>query len=467
MIATTRTICAPTESDQAIRQALAHRLGPQKYNAWFRHGTQLELAEGGLRVGAANPFVAGWIESHFAQELALAAQEVLNHPVAISVGVDAALSEQLRSRQRDAQARLVTATAQGKATAAVCPTLRHRLEDFVTGSSNRLAYSAALAMTHADKGVCNRLFIHGSCGVGKTHLLQGVCAAVQASSPKARFKYITAEQFTNQFVEAIRAKRVESFRNSYRQLDLLAIDDVHFLAAKKATQEEFLHTFNAIDAAGRQVVMASDAHPSMVAQLAEQLVSRFMSGMVVKVQPPDPATRLAIMARWAQRANMQVEREVLEFVASAITGSVRELEGAMVKLSALAEINRSPVTLALARQGLADQLAQAQSAVTMTDIESAVAAFFGVTPADIHSSSRMHTVSLARMTAMFLARRRTRMSFPEIGRFCGKNHSTVVLAVQKMERMLQAGQTCRWMSPAGVKEMPLASVLDLLSEQLA
>jgi len=466
------SVCAQPSPAKAILAAIRRRIGSQKFNAWFKHGTLVSLADGHLKVGAANPFIAGWIERHFADELTAAAADVTGQKPQLIVNVDPELSGRLRKDQLDAQAMLVARGTAGSTRARPRPAtaLRHRLEDFVVGRSNRLAYSAAMEMASGGKAHFNPLFIHGSCGVGKTHLLQGICNAVaELRCPRGAFawKYTTAEQFTNDFVQAIRRKRVEEFRSTYRRLDVLAIDDVHFLAAKKATQEEFLHTFNTIEGAGKQVVMASDAHPRLLGQLTEQLVSRFLSGMVVRIDPPDRATRLQILEKVAHRLKLSAPKDVLDYLALHIQGSVRELEGALVKLTALAGLSKEPVSLQLARDALADHLVQTHGAVTLGDIETVVAAFFGITPADLHSTRRTHTVSFARAIAMYLARRHTRMSFPEIGRFMGKNHSSAVLAVQRVEKMLAQNAQCRWMTPAGLRSMPAKALLDLLTEQVA
>lgn len=451
--------------------ALARRIGPQKYNAWFKNGTCATLDAGRLKIGAANPFIANWIESHFVGELSHVAHETTGQAVAVSVCVDPVLSGHLRQKQLDVQADLVQRGTSGQMRRPNRPaaqTLRHRLDDFVVGSSNQLAHSAAQAVVEGDKTTFNPLFIHGTCGVGKTHLLQGICNAKRERSTDRplNWRYLSAEQFTNEFVEAIRGKSLETFRRTYRQLDLLVIDDVHFLASKKATQEEFLHTFNTIEAAGKQVVMASDAHPRMLGQLTEQLVSRFLSGMVVKVEAPDRETRLRILARMSQRLGLSVPQDVIEYVAQHVRGSVRELEGSLCKLSALAGLAKRPVALDLARTALADHLAQADSAVTLGDIETVVASFFGVTPADLHSSRRTHTVSLARAICMFLARRHTPMSYPEIGRFLGKNHSSAVLAVQRIQALFDQNALCEWMTPGGTKTMPVQGLIHTLAEQL-
>lgn len=463
------SVCAQTDGAEPLLAAISRRIGTQKFNAWFKHGTSVSLEDGHVKVGAANPFIAGWIESHFAADLIASAEEVTGTKLELMVGIDPVLNRQLRKRQLDAQAKLVVRGTTGATRCHTKPApLRHRLEDFVVGPCNQLAFSAASTVARQGRADFNPLFLHGACGVGKTHLLQGVCNALSDLSESAplAWKYLSAEQFTNEFIEALRHRSVEAFRRTYRRLDVLVIDDVHFLAAKKATQEEFLHTFNTIEAAGKQVVMASDAHPRMLGQLTEQLVSRFLSGMVVKLDPPDRATRSRILQRAAGRIHLSAEAPVLEYLATHVRGSVRELEGALVKLAAMAAVSKRPVTLELAREALADHLSQTDSAVTLGDIETATAAFFGITPADMHSTRRTHTVSLARSVAMFLARRNTRMSFPEIGRAMGKNHSSAVLAIQRVEHMMTQDKPCTWMTPAGPKTMTSRALIELLTEQL-
>ena len=466
------SVCAQKDLTSEILAAICRRLGTQKFNAWFKHGTSLSLENGHVKVGAANPFIANWIERHFAEEVISAAEEVTGQRPRLLTSVDPVLSGRLRKRQRDQQALLVARGKAGRARRRPRPAqrLRYHLEDFVVGASNRLAYTAAAEVAKTGRASFNPLFIHGTCGVGKTHLLQGICnalARIDVNDRPLAWKYITAEQFTNEFVRALGSKRIEPFRRTYRPLDVLVIDDVHFLAAKKATQQEFLHTFNTIDGAGRQVVMASDAHPRMLGQLTEQLTSRFLSGMVVRIDPPDRATRQKILQRFVAKLSEPVPKDVLEHVALHVRGSVRELEGALVKLAALAQLAKEPITIELARDALADYLAQTDSAITLGDIETVVAAFFGITPADLHSSRRTHAVSLARAIAMYLARRHTRMSFPEIGRFMGKNHSSVVLAVQRIDKSVQQNAPCQWMTPAGTKTVPAAALVEMLTEQIA
>ena len=461
-----------TPNLSAVLAGMEKRIGVQKFNAWFRHGLRLSLDGSLLHVFVANAFAANWVETHYANDLITVAREQLGLTVTVSVAVDHGLTGDLRKRQLDSQARAVDSAMQGQARSRQTEPapLRHRLETFVVGESNRLAHTSAMAML-GETPPFNLLFLHGSCGVGKTHLLQSVCNLAGRAARNGRplkCRYVTGEQFTNEFIQMVtsRDKKIDDFRARYRSLDLLAIDDVHFLSDKKATQEEFLHTFNAIEAAGKLILMASDAHPRLVAKMNEQLTSRFLSGMVVKIDAPDEALRGEILRRRAKEMKLRADADALSYVAQHVRGSVRELEGALFKLSAIAALSGSAVTRAVAAEALADHLARGDSAVTLGGIEAIVSAFFGITPTDLHSSRRTRTVSTARMVAMFLARRHTRMSFPEIGQAMGKNHSSVVLAVQKMETALAENQPLEWLSPMGTKKMDARQIIDLLKEQL-
>jgi chromosomal replication initiator protein len=473
MTSSVEPVCAQTDVMRQIHASLQHRIGPQKYNAWFKHGAELTVEDNRIRVAVPNPFTANWIEQHYQSDLVASVEEHLSKRLPLVVAIDPDLTGLCRRKDLDLQAKIVTRAANGEARPrgkTIVSRLKHSLDDFVVGPSNRLAYSSALAAADQGNHQFSQLFVYGACGVGKTHLLQGICSAVTRHNGNRhrpiRWRYVTGEQFTNEFVMSVRSKTSREFRDRYRTLDLLAIDDVHFLAAKRATQEEFLHTFNAIEAAGKRILLASDAHPRMVGDLNEQLVSRFLAGMVVKIDAPDRQTRLSILRAKTKSMNLHLSEEVEDFLAMHIRGSVRELEGTLVKLAALSALEGGAVTLTQARDALADHLARTDSVVTLGEIETVVATFFGVTPADLHSSRRTRTVSAARMIAMHLARRHTRMSFPEIGRFMGKNHSSAVLAVQRMENLLARDEKILWTTPAGRKSMPATELIELLNEQI-
>src|SRR5207237_6176754 len=232
--------------------------------------------------------------------------------------------------------------------------LRHDLESFVVGASNQLAFNAAVYVAEFPGAQYNPLFIHGSCGLGKTHLLQGLCRRFIEHHPTKRWMYLTGEEFTNEFLLALRNNKLDTFRRKMRDLDLLVIDDVHFLSGKKATQEEFLHTFNAIEAMGRQVVMASDNHPKMIEEFGESLINRFVSGMVVRIDPPNYATRCEILRAMTQRNGMCLNDEIIGWVARRVTQNVRELEGAVTRMGAHVNLTGRVPDIDMAQEALGD-----------------------------------------------------------------------------------------------------------------
>jgi len=459
----------------AINEALAKRVGPQKFRIWFKNSTRLALSDGYLKVGVPNLFIAGWIENHFSNELGDAVRAVTGDNRKITFTIDPELSGHQRRTQLDSHAQLVEKAQnrlRGRRTKAQQPPrkkLKLSLDTFVVGSSNRLAYNAARAVIDEEQSPFNPLFIHGGYGVGKTHLLQGICNAVCRKRPQANWVYLAAEDFVNQFVLALKTRKLEAFRRRMRQMDLLAIDDIHFLASKPSTQEEFLHTFNTISLAGKQVVLASDAHPKMIGQLSEKLVNRFVSGMVVKIDTPDLQTRCQICRQYATTTmRKHISEGVIRYIAENLRTNVRELEGALLKLIAFASLQNEKINLAMAREVLAEHLERCDPIAHISDIESAVATYFGLTPANIHSSKKDRTVAMARHFSMYLARKHTKMSSSEVGRFMGnKNHATVLFACKKVEDLLKQNAQLHWHGPAGNKIAKARTILTNLEESIS
>ncbi len=461
----------------AINEALAKKIGPQKFRIWFSNSTRFTLTEGYLKVGVPNLFIASWIENHFANDISQAVHEVTGAAQKIAFTIDPELSGNQRRTQLDSQARHASKFDSRKSKAEKAgpagKKLRLNLDTFIIGHSNELAYNAAKAIVNEQKSPFNPLFIHGGYGVGKTHLLQGICNAVSKNRPQTKWLYLSAEDFVNQFVLALKIRKLEHFRQKMRQTDLLAIDDIHFLASKPSTQEEFLHTFNTINLAGKQVVLASDAHPKMIGQLSEKLVNRFISGMVVKISSPDFQTRCEICRQYAattmganfgavdkKPAQRQIPENVIRYVAENLRSNVRELEGAMTKLVAYSALQNEKIHLSMAQEVLAEHLARTDPIVHISDIESAVAAYFGLTPANIHSSRKNRTIALARHFSMYLTRKHTKMSSSEVGRFMGnKNHATVLLACRKVEGLLARNAELHWLSPVGNKIAKAKTIL--------
>ncbi len=463
-----------TDEQSAVSETLAERIGAQKYRIWFKNSTRLVLTDGYVKIGVPNLFIASWIENHFANEINQAVQAVTGSARKITFTIDPELSGHQRRTQLDSQAQLVekarnrTSAQRTVTKPAQRKKLKLSLDTFVVGSSNELAYNAAKAVVNDKKSPFNPLFIHGGYGIGKTHLLQGICNAVSKSRPGTNWLYLSAEDFANQFVLALKTKKLEAFRRRMRQTDLLAIDDIHFLASKSATQEEFLHTFNSIDLAGKQVVLVSDAHPKMIGHLSEKLVNRFVSGMVVKIETPDFKTRCRICEQYASAMRKRVSESVIKYVAESLRTNVRELQGALLKLIAFSALQNDKITLALAKKILAEHLSRTDPIVHVSDIEAAVATYFGITPANIHSSKKNRTIALARHFSMYLARKHTKLSSPEIGRCMGnKNHATVLLACKKVEEQIKQNVEVRWIGPAGNKISKARTVLAQLEESIS
>ncbi len=467
-----------------LTESLAERIGREKYKIWFQDCTRFVLTEEHLRIGVPNPFLAGWLESHFLKEIKAAAQSVLGLVPEISFAVDSELSGKRRPSAAASQPQPGAATPaprvphRDRKNDASCATssLRLTLDSFVVGPSNELAYNAARAVVRERQSPYNPLFIHGGCGVGKTHLLQGICNGILQTRSGAKWLYLSAEEFANQFVLALKTKKLEAFRARMRQTDLLAIDDVHFLASKPSTQEEFLHTFNTISLAGKQVVLVSDAHPKMIGQLSDKLVNRFVSGMVVKIEPPDFETRCAICRRYSQKVMsaaggegaQPLSEDVVRFVAERVRTNVRELEGALVKLIACAALQKGRLTLSMAQAVLAEHIERCDPIIHVADIESTVSAYFGVTPAQLHSSRKSHTISLARHFSMYLTRKHTNMSSSEVGRHMGnKNHATVLVACKKVDEMFACDEEIHWQGPHGNKVVRTRTILAQLEDTIS
>jgi chromosomal replication initiator protein len=314
----------------------------------------------------------------------------------------------------------------------------------VVGACNRLAHAAAQQLAESPNASFNPLFIHGDVGLGKTHLLQGVCNYVNEHFPHRRAHYTSAEGFTNQFVTSVQHRSLDAFRYKFRNVDLLAIDDVHFLASKTATQEEFLHTFDALDLSQKQVLMASDAHPKQIRALKEALVSRCVAGMVVALERPDLETRLAILKQKAAERRCNLPEDVLLYLAEQMAGSVRELEGAVNVVSASAVLAHRSADLDFVRQVLARTVGAPSRQVTPQEVVEAVAAQYGVPLEAMAGDSRSRQVSAARQTAMFLVRELTHMSYQEIARLFGRGeHSTVLFACRKVSQTLTADASFR------------------------
>ena len=311
-------------------------------------------------------------------------------------------------------------------------------ENFIKGPSNQFAFAAAQAVAANPSGAYNPLFIYGGSGLGKTHLLTAIQTEIKRTHPDFVIMYVTCEQFTNELIAAIRAGSTEDFRMKYRVADLLLVDDIQFIAGKESTQEEFFHTFNSLHSSGKQVVLTSDQPPKALGGLDERLRSRFEWGLLADVQPPDLETRIAILSRKGTAEGLDLPFDVLEYIASRITTNIRELEGALIRVTAFASLNKQPVDQTLAEMVLKDIISDPEGQeITTSLIMAQTADYFGITIDDLCSANRSRTMVSARHIAMYLCRELTDLSLPKIGReFGGRDHTTVMSADKKIRTLM-------------------------------
>ncbi|MFE2885225.1 chromosomal replication initiator protein DnaA [Streptomyces sp. NPDC059272] len=330
------------------------------------------------------------------------------------------------------------AAGPGEPTARLNP--KYLFDTFVIGASNRFAHAAAVAVAEAPAKAYNPLFIYGESGLGKTHLLHAIGHYARSLYPGTRVRYVSSEEFTNEFINSIRDGKGDSFRKRYREMDILLVDDIQFLADKESTQEEFFHTFNTLHNANKQIVLSSDRPPKQLVTLEDRLRNRFEWGLITDVQPPELETRIAILRKKAVQEQLNAPPEVLEFIASRISRNIRELEGALIRVTAFASLNRQPVDLGLTEIVLKDLIPGGEDStpeITATAIMGATADYFGITVEDLCGSSRGRQLVTARQIAMYVCRELTDLSLPKIGaQFGGRDHTTVMHADRKIRALM-------------------------------
>jgi chromosomal replication initiator protein len=415
---------------------------------WLEPAVPLALEDGRLVLGAPDQFAAEWNDTKHAPMLARAAERVFGQPTPVVFRV-------LEDRQQRPQMDFFVAPKPAPVTApSVTMPLneRYTFESFVVGKSNELAAAAAHAVAEAPGRTYNPLFIYGATGLGKTHLMQAIAHAVLKRNPETRLLYVGAEQFINEVIESIQARTMPEFRRRYRNdIDLLLVDDVHFLEGKEMTQDEFFHTFNALFEGRKQMALTSDRPPKEIPGLEDRLISRFEWGMVADIGQPDLEHRIAILRKKAYQDHLEltIPDDVLRFIAEHIRSSVRELEGCIIKLLLFASLKNREVTIELAREALADKIRQGEESAfpgpatpSIDRVQEVVARRWGVTPEGLRSKARTKTLTIPRQVAMYLARNLLGMQLVEIGQaFGGRDHSTVIHSVDKVERQMMRDRT--------------------------
>ena len=417
--------------------------GPNKAVLQLAHPLGLLKGAGApnLLIATPNAFVKDIIDVRLRSAISESLAATLNEKVNFAVTVDESLElpdAPEPATNANVQEDVIRREEVAKPVGSDALNPRYIFETFVIGASNRFAHAAALAVSEAPAKAYNPLFIYGESGLGKTHLLHAIGAYAKELYPNVRVRYVSSEEFTNDFINSIRDDKSNSFQKRYRDLDILLVDDIQFLENKERTQEEFFHTFNTLYNANKQIVISSDRPPKQLTTLEDRLRSRFEWGLITDIQPPELETRIAILRKKAAQERLNAPDDVLEYIASKIFTNIRELEGALIRVTAFASLNRQPVDMALAEIVLKDLIPNdASPSINAASIMAQTAAYFSLTVDDLCGTSRSRVLVNARQIAMYLCRELTELSLPKIGQtFGGRDHTTVMHADRKIRELM-------------------------------
>ena len=421
-------ITAWTEALEIIKSQVT----PVNYDTYFKPLRLSNITENHLRLAVPDEFFADWIRDHYYDMLVKVMRSATGQAYTVEI--------QVEEIPEPAPTQPVVESVESPIESVTEFPLNpyYTFDNFVVGSANQMAHAASVAVAENPSQIFNPLFIYGGTGLGKTHLMHAIAHSIQARNPRARLLYLSAEEFMNQVITSIKEKRMDALRERYRRsCDVLLMDDVHILAGKEATQEEFFHTFNALHTAQKQIVLTSDRPPQEMSRLEDRLRSRFQWGLLTDVHPPQFETRVAILKAKAERDGIGLPNDVAQYLAHRIEANVRELEGALIRLSAFASFRRRPLTVDFASEILKGLFEQSNQPASVEKIIQIVAEHFQVDAKDLVGKRRYRAIAHPRSVAMYLCRKHVQASYPQLGKdFGGKDHSTVLSACRKIKNAM-------------------------------
>lgn len=412
---------------QHLQPHLRQMMGEEEYATWIAPLSVLEKSGGSLTLTTDNAIVGDWVRDHLLRDIETVARSHFGPEFRVLINWDEGKDRAVSSVSKNSASNFTTHPFNPS----------FSFDRFVIGSSNQFAAAAAEAVAERPGKTYNPLYLYGGSGLGKTHLLHAIANRLAETSPSFKVAYMTTEQFVNELINCIRRKQMDAFRQTFRGVDLLLLDDIQFIAGKERTQEEFFHTFNTLQSTGRQVVFTSDARPADIPGLEERLRSRFLQGLIADIQPPDLETRCAILREKARAVGRELPEDVVLFISRRVQNNVRELEGCLNRTIAYAQLKNSKISVDVVRLALFELLPD-ERATSPSDIVRFVAQHYGVRVADVKGRSNRRSIALPRQVAMYLIRDILEMSFPEIGRIFSKHHTTVMYAVDSVQKMRQS-----------------------------
>ena len=416
-------------------EILKRKISEQNISTWIKPIHPVSLVGNVLTIEVPNRFIKDWVKDNYKEAI----EETLSQVGTLNYLIDIKINKKRNTKKANESPTSNAEPKKEPLKIEILPNInpKYTFDTFVSGTSNQFAHAAAMAVSKNPATTYNPLFIYGGVGLGKTHLINAIGNEIYKNNKSTKICYYSSEKFTNELINSLRHAKMNEFRNKFRSIDILLIDDIQFIAGKKSTQEEFFHTFNSLYESHKQIIVTSDKFPKEIPELEERLRSRFEWGLIADIQAPDTETKQAILNMKADQNNIRLPEDVIYFLANSISNNVRELEGYLIRIGAYSSLTSTPITVEMAKKILKDILIEGNKEITIEKIQKKVADQFQIKVTELKSPKRLKNIVFPRQIAMYICRKLTNLSYPEIGaKFGGKDHSTIIHAVKKIDKLI-------------------------------